>query len=337
MRFGEPLALAAAGAAQTLAFVHTGAWLLPWLAAAVLAARLARARPGRAFVLGWAFGTGWLLAGVWWLFISMHRYGALPALLAAAAVVALAAALSLYLGAAAAVFARWRRGTPAADAALFAALWLLAELARGVLFTGFPWVASGYSQVDAPWRRWRRGWACTASARCWRAWRRGGAGDAPLGARSRSPSPRCCCWPRCRCRSSPARRRADRGLVQTNVPQDEKFAAERLPQTLAEVHKALLEARADLVVLPETAVPLLPGQLQDFVPGYWQGSSSTSPPAGPASSAPRSSGRRWATSSAATPTRWRACRPSGRRTATTRRTSCLSASSSRGAFAGSPT
>ncbi|MFO1266833.1 MAG: hypothetical protein U1F67_08710 [Rubrivivax sp.] len=150
MRFGEPLALAAAGAAQTLAFVHTGAWLLPWLAAAVLAARVARARPGRAFVLGWAFGTGWLLAGVWWLFISMHRYGALPALLAAAAVVALAAALSLYLGAAAAVFARWRRGAPAADAALFAALWLLAELARGVLFTGFPWVASGYSQVDAP-------------------------------------------------------------------------------------------------------------------------------------------------------------------------------------------
>jgi len=59
-------------------------------------------------------------------------------------------------------------------------------------------------------------------------------------------------------------------LVQTNVPQDEKFSAERLPQTLAAVRKALLEAQADLVVVPETAVPLLPDQLNDFVPGYWQ-------------------------------------------------------------------
>jgi apolipoprotein N-acyltransferase len=60
-------------------------------------------------------------------------------------------------------------------------------------------------------------------------------------------------------------------LVQTNVPQDEKFDPQRLPQTLAAVQAALLAARADLVVAPETAVPLLPGQLQDFVPGYWQG------------------------------------------------------------------
>lgn len=294
LRFGEPLALAAAGAAQTLAFVHTSAWLLPWLAVAALAARLARAGPGRAFVLGWAFGTGWLLAGVWWLFISMHRYGALPALLAAAAVVALAAALSLYLGAAAAVFAHWRRGTPAADAALFAALWLLAELARGVLFTGFPWVASGYSQVDAPLAAlapWLGVYGIGAVLAGLAAW-------VPLAMFSVAGSPGMRGVPAGSSGRGGAMRRwaplalivavllllaalplpqftrpageLTVALVQTNVPQDEKFAAERLPQTLAEVHKVLLEARADLVVLPETAVPLLPGQLQDFVPGYWQ-------------------------------------------------------------------
>src|SRR5436190_468573 len=27
---------------------------------------------------------------------------------------------------------------------------LLAELARGVIFTGFPWIASGYAHVDGP-------------------------------------------------------------------------------------------------------------------------------------------------------------------------------------------
>ena len=86
---------------------------------------------------------------MWWLFISMHRYGGLPAWMAATAVLLLAAALSGWLALAAAAYARWRRGG-AGDAWLFAALWLLAELARGVVFTGFPWLASGYSQLDAP-------------------------------------------------------------------------------------------------------------------------------------------------------------------------------------------
>ncbi|KPF41732.1 acyltransferase, partial [beta proteobacterium AAP51] len=143
-----PLA-AALGALQTLAFVHTAWWPLPLATLALLVWRLNAATPGRAALLGWLYGTGWLCAGTWWLFISMHRYGGLPAPLAAAAVYALSAALSLYLALACAAYARWRRGT-AGDVALFAALWLLAELARGVLFTGFPWVAAGYAMVDAP-------------------------------------------------------------------------------------------------------------------------------------------------------------------------------------------
>ena len=49
-----------------------------------------------------------------------------------------APALSLYLAAAMAAFARWRAARGPARALLFAALWLLAELARGVVFTGFP-------------------------------------------------------------------------------------------------------------------------------------------------------------------------------------------------------
>jgi apolipoprotein N-acyltransferase len=58
-------------------------------------------------------------------------------------------------------------------------------------------------------------------------------------------------------------------LLQTNVSQDEKFAVDRMPETLAWVARELLAARADLVVAPETAVPLLPAQLDDFAPGYW--------------------------------------------------------------------
>jgi apolipoprotein N-acyltransferase len=59
-------------------------------------------------------------------------------------------------------------------------------------------------------------------------------------------------------------------LLQPQVPQDEKFAAERLPETLAWVARAMTSADADLVIAPETAVPLLPDQLADLAPGYWQ-------------------------------------------------------------------
>ena len=92
---------------------------------------------------------------MWWLFISLHRYGGLPAWLAVLAVALLCMAPGAVPGAGA-----WRCSRVGAAAAwrstslLFAALWLLAELARTVIFTGFPWLASGYSQVDARWPRW---------------------------------------------------------------------------------------------------------------------------------------------------------------------------------------
>ena len=54
------------------------------------------------------------------------------------------------------------------------------------------------------------------------------------------------------------------------MKQDEKFAAQHIPETLAWVARELMSAQADLVVAPETAVPLLPMQLREFAPGYWE-------------------------------------------------------------------
>jgi apolipoprotein N-acyltransferase len=58
-------------------------------------------------------------------------------------------------------------------------------------------------------------------------------------------------------------------LLQGNVPQDEKFSLAYVPQALAWVAQALAEARGELVVAPETAVPLLPEQLAELLPDYW--------------------------------------------------------------------
>jgi apolipoprotein N-acyltransferase len=272
----EPLLMLLLGAAMTPAFVNTEwAWGLALLAPAWLVARLAalpRSRPGRAALLAWAFGTGWLAAGTWWLFVSMHRYGGLPAQLAALAVLALAAALSLYLAAAGAAWVRWRRGALGADLVLFGALWLLAELARGVLFTGFPWVALGYAFVDSPLAQlapWVGVYGIGAGA----AALAGGAALAMAERRWRAMAVPAALLvglallPQARFTASTGI--IDAALVQTNVSQDDKFALERMPEALGYVAAELAKSPAALTLVPETAVPLLPNQLQDFVPDYW--------------------------------------------------------------------
>ena len=268
----ELLSAAALGALQTLALVHTAWWPLPVLTLAWLLWRLDQATPRRAALLGWLYGTAWLCASVWWLFISMHRYGGLPAPLAAAAVLALAATLSLYLALAASLYARWRQGR-SSDVLLWAALWLLAELARGLIFTGFPWAASGYALVDspiaalAPWLGvYGMGafLAATAVALLRLLRSRGGHWRWPAGLAAVVAVAH---WAPLHFTQAFGELRVV--LLQTNVKQDEKFAAERMPESLAWVAREMLTAQADLVLVPETAIPLLPFQLKDFAPGYW--------------------------------------------------------------------
>jgi apolipoprotein N-acyltransferase len=274
------LVVVAAGALHSLTFVYTDAWPLQIAFVALLAWRSGEAAPARAALLGGAFGTAWLAAGTWWMYISMHRYGGLPAWMAALAVLALAVALSLYLAAALALHARLRRGRPVFDALLFAACWLLAELARGVLLTGFPWIASGYAHVDAPLSRlapWigvygigfvAAGLAGLAGALVsqfhapGRRLARRSAGTAALAIVALAVL----AW------LPPAEftrptTTLQVSLLQGNVPQEQKFDPGHLPQALQWLADELLATQADLVVAPETAIPLLPEQL---APEYWQ-------------------------------------------------------------------
>jgi apolipoprotein N-acyltransferase len=262
----EAMAAAALGALFSLSCVITQAWWLQFACIGLLAWRVAGVTTAQAALLGLAFGTGWLGAGTWWLFISLHRYGGLAAPLAAVAVVALALALSAYLALALALFARLRRGAAWLDAPLFAGLWLAAELARGVLFTGFPWVATGYGQIDgplaalAPWIGvYGIGFVvamlAALPALALRTGPRRAALPAAIAVALVAVAPLAA-----HDFSAPAGRLAVT-LVQTNVAQDQKFAPERLPEALAWLEAALRGARGPLVIAPETAIPLLPDQL----------------------------------------------------------------------------
>jgi apolipoprotein N-acyltransferase len=236
-----------------------------------------RRTPWRAALLGWLFGVAWLAGTFWWLFISMHRYGHLPAWLAVLAVLALAGALAVIVALAAMLFVRWRTGRLAADVALWSGLWLGSELLRGQILTGFPWGASGYAHVDGL-LAWFAPWvgvygigalAAAAAALGARLLPRRGAAQAQVGGwhgRTRAammvlpglvlglPSPAAVDF-------TAAAGSISVSLLQGNVAQDEKFDPQRLPQALSWHAQALLASRTDLVVAPETALPLLPEQL----------------------------------------------------------------------------
>lgn len=141
------------------------AWTLPFYQIALLAmasSQIMAARTMRqAFGRAWLFGLGHFGVGVYWLYISMHQYGGMPALLAALAVLLLAAALAVFLGAAAALWQRLRRNLnsdawPARLllAAAWASCWTLAEWLRGTLFTGFPWLNIGYAHAEGMFAGW---------------------------------------------------------------------------------------------------------------------------------------------------------------------------------------
>lgn len=269
------------GALQAWAFTPWAAAQFSWMPAVLeaiavgaLVALLHRApRPKIAAWTGWGFGLGWLTGGTLWLYVSLHQFGGLPSWLAAGSVVLLAAALSLYLALACAGWTRWRRRHWAADAGLFGALWFLAEAARALIFTGFPWAASGYALIDSP----------LASLAPW-------LGVYGLGqvmvtgvaalvlavslGQSRvlallgivgltlalSAVPGGVNFVR------PHGRALNVTLIQGNVPQNEKFEATYQIAMMGWHADQLLAAKGDLVVAPETVIPLLPADLPE---GYW--------------------------------------------------------------------
>ena len=234
----------------------------------------------RAALAGWLFATAWLAGSFWWLFISMHTYGGLAAPLSALAVLALAAFLALYYGAAAAVLTRLRLPRGVAWTLAFAALWTLAELARARLFTGFPWAAGGYAHVTgmlallAPYAGvYGIGWAAaliaallaSASANAFAARRVRHTRHAVL-AYALLCLPMHQLPPRADAADALPPMRVQ--LMQGNIPQDEKFIpGTGIADSLAWYGEQLLRTSAPLVVTPETAIPVF---LQNLPPGYWE-------------------------------------------------------------------
>jgi len=140
----------ARAAVETLVVLVAGAVaataLPPWhilpglLGFAVLIAVLRRGGGiGRAFRLGWAFGFGWFLLGLYWVAIAFYTDAARFGAMAVPAVIVLAMACAAFPGCAAALVAACRLRSLAGTVLVFAAAWTLGEQLRGGWGIQFPW------------------------------------------------------------------------------------------------------------------------------------------------------------------------------------------------------
>jgi apolipoprotein N-acyltransferase len=261
---GRAAALAAAGGLlHTASFAPIDAWPLQIAGLALLVLALDGATPRYAARLAWLFAFCWLASGLWWLFISLHRFGGLAAPLAVAAVVLLAALLALYYALSAALWARLRSTSAAFNAALFAACWLLAELARGIVFTGFPWIAGGYAHTDGPLAAWAP-WIGVYGIGALATWLAATVALAWLGRGRPVRAALLLSLPIALCAAGtglPAEFTRSAGtlgvtLLQSNVEQDLKFEPANIDRVLRWHQAALAAARGTLVLTPESSIPL---------------------------------------------------------------------------------
>ncbi|GAA5177216.1 apolipoprotein N-acyltransferase [Modicisalibacter zincidurans] len=142
------LAALIAGGLTTLTFSPFQLWWLGPVAVALVFAGLHTQTPGQAALRGWSYGVGLFGSGTSWIYVSIHDYGYTGVPLAVFLTALFVVTLALFY---AVPFWCYRRFTGARLAWLsFAGLWVLVEVLRTYLFTGFPWLLLGSAHVDSP-------------------------------------------------------------------------------------------------------------------------------------------------------------------------------------------
>lgn len=96
------------------------------------------------FYIGWFFGFGFFLFGLYWISYALLVDEDLFGWLVPFAITLIPAILALYIGVLTTLLHKLRKNTYSLSTG-FIALWVLFEIARTTLFTGFPWLTLGYS------------------------------------------------------------------------------------------------------------------------------------------------------------------------------------------------
>ncbi len=96
---------------------------------------------------GFIYGLGLYTVGIYWIYISLHDFGNMPAFMAAFFTFLLSAFMALF-PALVGGLSKWLSNTqPKYMAIAIPVFWALSDWVRSWIFTGFPWLTMGYSQV----------------------------------------------------------------------------------------------------------------------------------------------------------------------------------------------
>jgi apolipoprotein N-acyltransferase len=137
-----------AGGITIFAFSPFNISYLAFLTPAILLLLWLNSSYQRATVQGFVFGLGMFGFGVSWVFISIHRYGGTGILLSSLFTLGFVALLSSMLAIQGYVLNRfWPKNNLRKILIAFPTSWVLMEWVRGWLFTGFPWLYLGTTQV----------------------------------------------------------------------------------------------------------------------------------------------------------------------------------------------
>jgi apolipoprotein N-acyltransferase len=96
------------------------------------------------FLSGLFFGLGLFCFGISWIYISLNLYGGMPAWLAYLSTFLFCLFLAFFIG-----IVGWLSSHRKSNFFLIPFIWTLFEWIRGWFLTGFPWLTIGYSQVPS--------------------------------------------------------------------------------------------------------------------------------------------------------------------------------------------
>jgi apolipoprotein N-acyltransferase len=255
------------GVLTVLGFAPYYLFFLPWISFGLLLWLWQQSSTaGQVFKLGLAFGLGLYCVGIYWIYISLHDFGGMPWWFAGFSTFCLCAFMALFP--ALVGYLAKRLGNLLWTAPV---LWALSDWVRSWIFTGFPWLTMGYSQApDGP----LTGFlpivgvygvsvltlllsSCllvivTAQARL----RAVVVAFVLLVTGSLLTAVP---W------THPVGQPVSVALLQGNISQTVKWSPEHAEQTLRQYLDLVRQAQARLIVLPETALPVL---LEQLDPGY---------------------------------------------------------------------